>query len=437
MRNQSGSAIVVALLFIFGIGLLAATFLRYTVFEIKNAHRNHDSMINFYVAEAGLDRAIWALNNDDWTGWISIGSTDKLLYNSQFSVGNGRLASYKVLIKNYNAVPVIFSESTTRLPTGQELTKQLRVEMAVDGGAGAGVIAKDFIDLSGGPSFDSYDSSKGKWDYDLNRGDEITIATIGSDKDSFKISSDVDIYGYAGTGGSQIEFSGSNITVHGEDTPDNVDIDMSRISQDFAFDFPPIDQPSWNGAIDKLPDANNGTITIGVEGGMVEKYYIDKINLSDLDLEIVGPVQIYLTDGMSISGDAQMVIEEKGSLELYTPKDVTLSGQALANMTDVPANAVFYGTVNKANDQSLTLSGQAEMQAVFYMPNAQASVSGQVDLSGSLVANAIKFSDKTKYHYDVQLGGGGVDIVGIASWYELNKPSERINFTAYADLLGN
>lgn len=165
------------------------------------------------------------------------------------------------------------------------------------------------------------------------------------------------------------------------------------------------------------------------------KYDIDKIDLSDPStLTIIGPVQINLSDGMSLSGTGNIIIENGGSAEIYSPKDFTLSGQAVANNTlnSRPTNFRLYGTATSPGDQTLSISGQAAISFVFEGPNANANLSGQGKVYGAIKAHSATVSGQVEFAFDETLGAiSGTD--GIASWHELLSSSHRLNFATYTN----
>ena len=438
-RSNEGSAIITALIFTMIISLLAATFMGYAMHESKMASRLHDNTSLFYSAEGGLDLAAWALNNSNWSGWKSYGG-DKYTSSSFTDGKNNRTHTVQVLVQKYATLPTVYSQASVTLADGSTKSRQLRMTFDVSGGSGAGMVSKSYLDFSGQVDFWAYDSSFGPPDFNSNRSDQVIIGTISQSSDSFKISGQIDLYGYAGTGKNKPDISNPDQTrIYGENTPNRVNIDWSRVSQDFTFDFPAVEQPSWSGAKKSLPSEKKKKITLGNASGAVTKYKVDKLDISgDTYVDVIGPVQMYLSDGMSVSGGSYIKISNGGSLEVYTPKDVTISGDGkvspVENKTGLPSNARFYGTVNKEKDQSFTISGDGAMTAVVYAPNAVVQYSGNGQLNGSVVGYEIKMSGQATFCYDTQLGEGGKKIEGISSWYELRGPSERLNIAAY---LGN
>lgn len=77
------------------------------------------------------------------------------------------------------------------------------------------------------------------------------------------------------------------------------------------------------------------------------------------------------------------------------------------------------------------MSGQVQIAADIYAPGDKATMSGQVDLSGSLVTNEAYLSGQVKIHYDVRLGNPSGGSNGVSEWFELVESTDKISLDAY------
>ncbi len=66
IENQKGSIIVISLITIAVLMILGAYFLNSVISEIKIAKSMENAITAYYLAESGLNEAIWKLNNDDY-----------------------------------------------------------------------------------------------------------------------------------------------------------------------------------------------------------------------------------------------------------------------------------------------------------------------------------------------------------------------------------
>ena len=427
LSDKRGSALLAVLIYCIILSAAAASFLMLVNQERKMVALSEANYCLMNLAESGLEEAVWTLYNQEWTDWKQLDNGEPFNYDSykppiEIEMSNGYKGYVRILIQNTRSEPVVFAEASTRIPGGKELKKQVRITFEIGGGSAGGLIAKGNMDLSGNPKFDSYDSRMGPPDYDHNRSDKITVGTVSPTLDALKLSSDVDIFGFAGTGLMDPVISGLGNKIRGWDTPLGDNIDPDRVARDFTFDFPDVTEPSWAGAITSLPPASGGVITLG-DPVTPTKYKLDKLEVGGLDqVKIVGDVQIYLKDGMYVGGGASITISPDAEAEIYSPKDFTISGQGFVNQSSKPENLKIFGTQKKAGDQTLSLSGQSSIEAVFYMPNANANISGQAGVSGSLIADSVIFSGEGSFHYDLALDGASdPQIEGIASWHELSN----------------
>lgn len=439
-RRRRGSTLLLAIIFTTVLTVVAGGIIGRVMHERTAAQLGLEQASLLYLAEGYVEKAMWAINNGDWSGdWESF-NNDEDRYMPFTKVMLGKREAYvHTLVISANDNPTIYSEARTVAGNGRPLNRQIRIEYNArneiidDDGSGipGGLIFQGLIDLSGQPTIDSYDSRLGNPDPILNRGDDVTLATVSTATDAFKVSGQVNIYGYAGTGLEEpiVDISGPHNKLHGDDTPAGTNWDWKRLYGDFNFDFPPVAEPDWSGAIATIPEPNGHTITIGTPGGPVTRYDGKEIKLSgnaDTVLQVAGPVQMRLSDGMSTTGQAHIEIIDGGSLEIYTVKDVSISGQAIINRTSNPENMKLFGTVNTARDQTFSLSGEGFIAMVVYAPNAILNISGQGALAGSFVGYEMQQSGQGSIHYDVALGGGdsnqgeetAITIGGVTDWHD-------------------
>lgn len=430
--GKRGSALLAAIIAVVVWGTISAGYLRLAHHEKRMAFRVFDSNALTYLAEAGIEAGVWALNSGDWSAWSDLSAaTGKYLPTKTVTLGNGRSAEVDVITFTSGSAVQIYSRALVDVGGAQQ-EKQMRVEYIPSANKPGGLISKGKMDLSGGNMyFDAYSSDYGPPDSFFNRTDNVTVGTVSTSSDALKYNSGVYIYGYVGTGRRAPEKSG---TVHVKGPSSTRNYDTSRISQDFNFEFPAVVQPSWSGAIGSLP-GSSGTVTIGSSGASSPtKYNTDKIDMSDGDKLVVnGPVQMYLSDGLSFSGSSRIEIANGAFWEIYTPKDFTFSGNVVINDANQkkPENFKLFGTASGANDQTFSASGQAKINVVFDAPNAKVNWSGQVEIAGSAVSNETTVSGQVIFHYDEDLGGGGSDSDGISSWYELIDSSHKLDFDSY------
>ena len=269
---------------------------------------------------------------------------------------------------------------------------------------GAGLVAKENIQISGSVSIDSFDSAFGPYDLFYNRGSQNTVGCLSKLPDSLKIEG-ADIYGYVSTGGV-MPVIGSEVKIYGTNRRSEVDIDYNRITTDFTGEFPLVNPPVMTSPITSLPASK-------IAGG-IERIVIGKTMSR-------APTEEYHLKNISLSGNAQIKVATNGSVTFYTPKDFEVSGDALVNETEVASRMKIYGTSAIEKGQALTLSGNATLVAVAYLPNALVSFSEYANMCGMVIGHSIKATDNSSIHYDE-----AIKEFKVGSSIELTK-NERID----------
>ena len=447
-RCRRGSALIVAMFFAIAISAIVGTYLKLATVESKMADSSflYNSLLN--LTEKGAEDAAWALNNCDedvdWTadGWIkmTIGDID---YMTQLitgvDLGNGKTGTVYIVVEDYTEVnPILYVEAQALLSSGRIISKQLKIDLSMQALLATGLIAKDKLTISGTVSLDSYNSTVGIWNAATNRNADITTGSLSAAPNMVNVSGTVNVYGVLGTGGPAPNIN-SPSTVRGPETQVGVDIDTNRISTSLSGQFEDPAAPDTSGFTVNLSGGNSmsgGLVQLGdPSGNVVEEYFLTTdLSLSGQStLRIKGPVIIVMDTNKSVdvSGSSQIEVTDTGSLTFYTDGDFSISGEGLVNASAIPENLIIYGTDPVPNGQNITLSGNADLQAVVYTPNASLTISGGNSTSGAVVANEITMSGTTTFHYDEALANffGGSDTYEMNKWLELSDIADRIDIT--------
>ncbi len=104
-RLQNGSVVLVALIVITVLGVGLAAHLAVSSQATRLANRAFQTSLSKQLAEMGLERALWAFNRQDWSGWTLSGTTATRTINfaaNKFG-STGATTSIKVRVDNYNA----------------------------------------------------------------------------------------------------------------------------------------------------------------------------------------------------------------------------------------------------------------------------------------------------------------------------------------------
>jgi hypothetical protein len=129
-RSQRGAAMLAALCLaaVFAISLTSYLALCYTSLYVSTRYVM-TSFRGSELAEAGVEQALYALNNNDWTGWTLSSGTMAATFTvtsssglstsngaTPLNLGNGVTGTVFVQVQNYSTSPSITSQTTLSLP---------------------------------------------------------------------------------------------------------------------------------------------------------------------------------------------------------------------------------------------------------------------------------------------------------------------------------
>jgi hypothetical protein len=248
-----------------------------------------------------------------------------------------------------------------------------------------GVFGSTNVSMSGG-YVDSYDSTKGS--YNSTHGSNVSVGTNSKTNGAITLSGGVIDYGnaYVGPGGDPtkvIIMSGGAV------------INGTKGALSTLKSMTPKSDP---GGGTQTTFTNGTTLTSGT-------YRVSSINLSGSGKGIInGNVTLYVTGSLILSGTSQIVILPGGSLTIYLRGSLNVSGGSIVNQTLNPHNLTIYGTSTCA---SASYSGISTLYGVIYTPAARTSISGGVNVYGSVIGRSVTMSGGTAVHYDESLGNVG------------------------------
>lgn len=260
-QNKDGSALIAVMLFAFMVSMVLGAVLPAALNHYKNNLRNSRMVAAIYLAEAGADEALWALNhyttsaeweNDGWEYSADGAHFIKLidLENETFQLNNNESGTIRIIVDE----PVepghvsVFSEGTVAGNSSSFNSQPIVQVVALTASVKSpfmGLIAKDNLSFSGQPTFDSYNSSQFPYAYSpgVNTYKNTTVGSISAKGGSVNIGN-ADVYGDIVSGASDPL---SNDAVQ---TGPNANI-SGQIIGDYDQEFPEISPPDtstadWN-----------------------------------------------------------------------------------------------------------------------------------------------------------------------------------------------
>jgi len=475
-RSTRGSVLIVAMLMAAIIGISLVSFIKLSDNSLKQAHRTFYSNSAMNLAEVGLEEAISRFNALDNSAtpadaWPSPWTLNNTAYNSSsspytpcatnnftgFTVGPNTTGSVKVWVHYYNgqagATPKIVAKSTITQPDGSPpISKYIEVTLRKRSLFSNGLVARENVSWVGHPLADSWDSKADTQPTTaIPYDDSIRTANVivGSISGNIGLGGG-EVWGYAKTGEFGV-ISGGSVHPLGTTTDD-----PTRRTNDFNATFPEPTVPNPTTFNTISSDVSNNTtwpITSGggahtpttVAGETVYYYKFDSsadISLNSKTLTISpGYKVVFLmnnhtgSSAISVSGNGAISLGLGSTMNVYTNGNISIAGNGenMANDNASPQNAIIWSTATASDSQSITVSGNGQLKACVYAPNASVSLNGGGTdglMCGSVVAKSITMNGGTEFHYDDALGRLTTgNPYGISKWRELQSATER---AAYA-----
>lgn len=460
-RADRGTVLIVAMLLAAIIGVALVSYIKLTTNALKQAQRTFLGTSAMNLAEVGLEEAIYAFNQIDnsslataWSGWTlnnAVSPKTAVRNFTGFSPGQNATGLVKVYVEGYDGLvsnPVIVSKSIVTPDTGPVITRFIKVTLRKRGLFSNGLVARNNITWSGHPLADSWnsdpdnDSSTAALAYSVaTRTANIVVGSLNGD---IALGSGGEVWGYAKTGTLGTITGG---TVHGLGTTTN---DPSRRTNDFNATFPPVTAPSPTtvntiastiGNSDLPMTLPRGTDAVNASDG-VYYYRLPGIGVTGNATKVLTisnkvvllPTAGSGTSAISLGGQSSIAINSGSTLLVYTQGNISIAGNGVGNSNPQPISFQVYSTNTTAGAQSIDISGNGQLKALVYAPNASLSLNGggsSGHVMGAAVANSITMNGGTEFHYDDSLGNfTSGNPYGISNWRELTIDSERAAYTA-------
>lgn len=251
--SRKGSALLASLILVMLVSTTLTSFLALCSNTAQQAEASFIQTSLYNVAETGADKALGSLSSKDWADWTQEG--DNYIYRSRgnVSLGNGRLGSMNVLVMNASSMnPTIIAEGRieSMVMKGMIEARQLKIGVILkprgkhDWGYSVGMVSRNGLTFSGNNGFlASFDSriDPNPTPVQGHHGYDITVATIRDESNlTFLEAGGATVYGILASGGSQIDYNKSGLTVRGANSPAGVTVDPNQIFYDFYAELPDV-----------------------------------------------------------------------------------------------------------------------------------------------------------------------------------------------------
>ena len=404
MKNKKAIALLLALsLLVILIGLSAALLTR-SISEGGSSRSSTRRSQAFWLAEAGLQRALWELNHGDgnWSGWAA------LPISLSFTLTG--VGEYSVVITNADGnSPTI--TSTGFIPSASatdhvERSITLTVNKNTKNPFSYAGFGKSSVVAAGNSLFDSYDSSLGAYG-GTNIGTNANIGTNGSSAGAIDINDNTVVNGGASTG------PGGTVTIDPTATINGT------VSDNCSEILPRIRIPA-----DASTAPSGGDYTVSSPQSLsAGTYQFSSISVSGKGvLTTTGPVTLYVTGDLSVAGTGSIVVNDQTTI--YVDGKIYLAGNGITNTTQTPSNLLMFSTSTNTLD-GVYIAGNAAFYGAVYAPNASVEIAGNGQAFGAFVADALYVPGNGQIHYDEALTVISVESLATyssAQWQDQNNP---------------
>ena len=454
--------VALCLAMVFAISLSSYIALCYT--SLVMSTRSVMSARSAELAEAGVEQALYSLNNNDWSLWNASGAnnmTATLTMTSSglvpsstspapLNFGNGSTGTVVVTVTNYQSLnPGIQSQGLMTLPQGSATSGTAVTQVSrtltfnyLNGPARAPLFVNAVAATSGRVRFrsagtvDSYTSNPHHLstfqDYSsLIAGYSAVVTSQYTSLFSASVRlNNAVVKGYAEgfdpyyPGSTNWLSYASAAQLVGSSTPPAVLIDSSRIlttqapyqpvlpeaPQPPGPSFQTLNPAYWPGGV------LSASCSLGqTNPASTTPFYYScfGINLGGTTtVNIVGPTVIYSSGNVSISGTAGFVLTtQTASLTIVADSGtVTLGGHGITNTnslstTLLPPLPKRVAVIGATNPYAVTFSSNQPLPfyGVLYFPQAAIQVTGNPTLCGSIVGASVTFQGSPTIHYDLSL----------------------------------
>lgn len=377
LRDNKGSTLAITMLTILVLTILGQAIMLSSAAENRATQAYFGSTEAFWLADAGIHKALWEFTQNSCHGFVQEGTTTYCASCSSCGSGNKTLAA-TLNTGDYDIV--LNKDNTNAKSTGcwPSRTSPKRVRQIVQLDSGSlfkyGAFASDNITIGNNA---------------IITGNVGTNSTAAGTID---INNGVQITGDVSTGPGGTVNNGGTIT--GSTTNTNNVL------------LPPVIVPA-----SLTSCSSEGTITNSTTISGSHKY--TAINLSNnKTLTFSGTANIYLTsttNAFTTGNNFQVVLNPGANVNIYSDGKITLSNNGDTNKYSTapnpgdPSKLTIYSTYSGANGVQITNNGV--FYGAIYAPTTDATINNNGGFYGSVVGKTLSLSNNIHLNYNQVLGG--------------------------------
>jgi hypothetical protein len=479
-RPERGSVLIVSLILAAIVAISLTSYLNISVSSVRLANRAFYLNAAQNLADTGLERALWALNNEyqypSGANWTQGGfeSPSSNIYRGTFpsagelpsgtrfyDLSGGAKGQVKVWVGGYNPPTTMtwhaVAEATITLGDGTTLKKMSEAYLLQRSYSDRGMIARNGIEFNGNVMIDAWRSRGDPYnivnDYPYSTTNRVAEAQIASPK--LVTLQNADVFGFAAIGSNTVTYDALNEVgidcgpsgrlrgVFPPGSGSGPGIDNTRVTCDFTCSFPDVNPPT--GVITPLAaDITSGTHTLSAGQWSVTNISLNAAS----DGIVVGPtatnVTLVVYGNISLEGGAKIKIYPGSSLTIYSNGNVTITGAAgIENGTaTVPSNPDAFTLLGLRTEAQVVASptsiqvwkvqGTSHLSCVIFGPNANIEVNGTGDTYGSIVGNFVDMVGSGNFHQDLSLASKRISgLWKVMKWRELSSAADRAVYASH------
>lgn len=414
---KRGTILIAAIIVMIAMLIMAIPFLFKLSVQQRTSEKGFRSVSALFLAEAGVERAIWELNYGSWAGKedltsnLTMAINDIAAYNGQILGDSG----IKVMPFNYDdSTRVVETSGSLRHIGSSYVIRTVKVILEKTLGEPLftwALFADEGITLDSNALIDSYDSRIGKYG-DGNTGSDGNIATNATESGSIILGSNASVSGDATAG----EGSDPDTAIT---TLSNSKIIGDRLALPEELDLPFVPPPAGlpNCGIFWIGSDDHETIS---QSGQYSSFVMD----SNAQVTITADVSLYITGDFSLLSNAKLYIAAGASAEIWVGGNIKLdSNTILGNLSQDPTKLLIYGT--ETAEYAEWNSNNAFYGAV-YMPATYIENNSNAQIYGAFVGRYYYQSSNAQIHYDNRLSAvmrPGSGKYKVKSWHDMSAVS--------------
>jgi len=380
-RGRRGSALATAMVALTAIALMTVGMLVISSSIARRSMRSVDVKNAFYIAEAGLSEAYFALSVGK-VGQVGSREAPALFGDGLFWVDSSAFADGTVRL------------ASTGMCGGSRVQLDLVVARLESAVARQGFFSETVLSIDEGTFADSYDSRAGPYDAQLGPGPAGARARLGSNANvevHASARAPTQIRGDLVPGLGATAVLDPEVSITGTNAPRLQTTILPRVEVPQVAGLPSVNH---SGALPLvIPSGSVGYESLAVEPGST--------------IRILGPATIVVgslaaEDGAEIEFDTS-----GGSIELFVTESASFAPRAsVINTTGDPTTLTIQVAALQdagAADPALALDQTGPFHGFVYAPRARARLGAALEFFGGAVADTLELSPGARLHYDLAL----------------------------------